>query len=593
MTSGFPGGLGSADRPEPSILGGREPALVVATDGGRPFRLESETAVATAGSDGGAVQVRVRGKVAASSIALVGLRSVHALVAPGSARRECVGPAGSVMEHWLLPPTLPASVVQWHIPAGTSPALRVELPGDPRHVTPAEPEGTSLIVADPAVPDRYRAIVLWGGAGGWKTEASSGSTVATADVVGPQATLVVVSGSAKEIQATVAATGHLAAHEIRAGARTSESLHMETGIDLLDEALHWATHRVARSLIRDEPGAIDGSSFWTLSGAVAAGALDAAGSGLDALETSGSDSDPGWPAHALDVLLAARIAAAGGRSTWSLKHARSLLERESVPILAPNREAEGLWRLALAETADALRYAMPDADLARLRGLRLAVEGSAPGRRTLPMAPPAGAAPRHFLETAAAGESSVPPPTGSPPLDQALRDYTLWYRDPDAAWSRLRTTLAEGLMRGPAGPGSWDSGAEPDGGAPVAGALLTALSRGMLGYDPDAPSGRLSVSPRIPTHLNGWSVRGLRLGDASLGMRYTRDDSTHVFEIEPDFARVPPVVVLQPRLPGGRLMECRVDEEAVTADSTQVGDRIAPRLQVAIDGPRRVTFTTD
>ena len=325
-------------------------------------------------------------------------------------------------------------------------------------------------------------------------------------------------------------------------------------------------------------------------------ALTTLAASADGHEFAGGE-DPAWPASALSVLLAARLTSGGGRPTWSLGHARKLLDRDDVPILAPSREAEGLWRAALAETADALRYTMPDADLARLRSLRISVAGSATGRRSLPMAPPAGAAPRHFLQAMAGGEESTPPPTGSPSLDNALRDAALWYRDPDAAWNRWRTVLAEGLLHGSEGPGSWDSADSASGpssdSAPIAGVLLTALAHGLLGYAPDAPSGRLDLSPRVPTHLTGWSVRGLRLGDASLGLQYERKGSSHVFTIEPDFARVPPVVVLEPLLEGTRLVECRVDEEIVSADATPIAGRIRPRLQVAIDGPRRVEFATD
>jgi hypothetical protein len=76
-------------------------------------------------------------------------------------------------------------------------------------------------------------------------------------------------------------------------------------------------------------------------------------------------------------------------------------------------------------------------------------------------------------------------------------------------------------------------------------------------------------------------------------MHYEREGVIHRFKLEPKVARVPPVVLLEPLLPGGRLTSARVDGDIAELDSTPARDGIRARIQVPLDGDREIEFFTE
>jgi glycogen debranching enzyme len=65
------------------------------------------------------------------------------------------------------------------------------------------------------------------------------------------------------------------------------------------------------------------------------------------------------------------------------------------------------------------------------------------------------------------------------------------------------------------------------------------LVQAMIGFQPDAPNGRLLVDPSLPDWLPDLTLRGLRIGDGVLDIRFRRDGEQTGFEVlKGDPARV-------------------------------------------------------
>jgi glycogen debranching enzyme len=61
--------------------------------------------------------------------------------------------------------------------------------------------------------------------------------------------------------------------------------------------------------------------------------------------------------------------------------------------------------------------------------------------------------------------------------------------------------------------------------------LVTSCLRGLLGWDPDAPSNRARVSPRIPPHWKRVSVRNLCVGETKVDVELEQDPNTFSAEL--------------------------------------------------------------
>jgi hypothetical protein len=193
-----------------------------------------------------------------------------------------------------------------------------------------------------------------------------------------------------------------------------------------------------------------------------------------------------------------------------------------------------------------------------------------------------------WLDRLVAGQPSGPAPTSHRPAVEALRRATAAFRtDPEVAWLEWRNALGGGLVEGPAGPATWDDDARD----PLTAELLLGLVHGLLGIAPDAPSGRLRIAPRMPRHLTRFEVHGVTLGDASMALRYTRAGATRTFELEPELAAVPPLIVLEPSVPGP-VSEVRIDGAPASLDVRREGARSVVPVQLPLDGARSVEITS-
>ncbi|HSG48176.1 MAG TPA: hypothetical protein VLA43_10210, partial [Longimicrobiales bacterium] len=116
--------------------------------------------------------------------------------------------------------------------------------------------------------------------------------------------------------------------------------------------------------------------------------------------------------------------------------------------------------------------------------------------------------------------------------------------------------------------------------------VLGTLAFGLLGLEPDAPSGRVRIAPALPAHVKDFRVRGIRVGDARLELAYGREGRVHRFHLDALDGRVPPMVVLEPSLPLAALGAVRVDGAPAELTATPAGTRTRLQIQIPVDGPR-------
>jgi hypothetical protein len=535
---------------------------------------------------------------------------VNIVASPGLLRREIVHPGGSLLETVLPLPTLPGVAIQWRASPGAPGAEALEifvhlLPGETdlryrvgeagvRVRATSDGEDELVEVRVHPTPTTWSAREAEGG--GVTVVAS----VEDSDVV----TVLLARGPSGRVEGAMGAAGALDAHMARTVDPVGSSvLTLDTGASALDRAWGWAVRRVRTSVGWGAPGpaTTPPDLFWTGIGALAVGDGKAAAAALADLDAADGRADPGVGASAstaaLATLLAARLALALGDTGASRERARSLgsLEEERSRC---GPEEWAFWSLALESLADALRHAASQDAIQMLR----TVAASPPGRKGAVRLPTVGTP--HVEDTAAARLRALLEGGGHPGM-QGGRGGGLdagrlgpWVAlaagavdEGYAAW-RLRMNAG---FTGTAGGGraacrgTWD---EADdllrAGAPEAGILLATLVHGLLGLDPDAPSGRLRLAPAFPTRMDAFRARGLTVGDARVDLEYIRHDATHRFVLTPREARVPPMLVLEPRLPCTRVSAARVDGAPADLDATVAGDRTRVRVQLPLDGVRTV-----
>jgi len=585
-------------------IGAAVPTLALfGTAASRPFLIEGDVAAVSGSLRSGCERVRIGGTLAAANLRLAGAIGVNFVASPGSLRREMVANGATTVESVVIMPTLPLVVAQWTPSRAARPPVEVTLLPDCADVSFAQ-NAAVIVARDADRPENQVAVGLHGSDAGWEVVESDGPGLTVRHVVPPTslATLLVSAGSTQIIRAAFGAAAHLGAHAGRATEAPYDVVRTLTGIPSLDDGIGWVTTRLGRSLRRGTLSELPprrGSetlaavhAFWSGAGAVAAGDSEGASVALSLLEGAtgaGADGIVDWPSDPLAALLAARISLALGDTRQARVHAKRLLSASAAPLTTVGNDVRAL---AAHSLADALRYAESEERIGQLRAL--AATPRANGDRRLPMlhAPKHGTA--NFLEqcwTETLTARGDAPATGHPELDRVLAAWAQSATDPQARWTALRATLSAGQENGPAGPGSWDeeaSAALP--GAPVAGAIMAALVHGLLGYTPDAPSGRARLAPAFPGHVTAFHIQNLRLGDGSMSVRYQREGPTHRFELSPEIAKVPPMIVFEPTVDGARLTGATIDGVAVELDAQVHGNRTRVSVQIPLDSTRTVEF---
>jgi hypothetical protein len=71
-----------------------------------------------------------------------------------------------------------------------------------------------------------------------------------------------------------------------------------------------------------------------------------------------------------------------------------------------------------------------------------------------------------------------------------------------------------------------------------------------------------------------------------VGLRYTRQDAVHRFEVEAAAGAVPPQLVLEPALPTTVVHNVRVDGKRAALDARLDGARMVVPVQLPLDGVR-------
>ncbi|MCA1790170.1 MAG: hypothetical protein LC667_10015, partial [Thioalkalivibrio sp.] len=159
-------------------------------------------------------------------------------------------------------------------------------------------------------------------------------------------------------------------------------------------------------------------------------------------------------------------------------------------------------------------------------------------------------------------------------------------RDADLGWAAWRTLVQEGVTEGRHGAATWDPALAPPA---LAGVALTAMTHGWLGIFPDAPVGRLVVSPRLPQHLRAFAVRGIPAGDARVALTYERSGTTHAFTFEVEHGRMPPSLVFATTVHHD-VTRVLLDGSPVEPDTARSEAGTTVRLQTPLDAPRTLTI---
>ena len=164
----------------------------------------------------------------------------------------------------------------------------------------------------------------------------------------------------------------------------------------------------------------------------------------------------------------------------------------------------------------------------------------------------------------------------------------------DAGFRHWRSTLDLAFERA---KGAWDevlhgterraAGVCPDQAWSTAMAI-TPLVYGLLGVEPDAARGRLHLRPQLPDAWDRLDVRNLRMGEASVRLRYERHGSTFRFAVEQEEGAVPLRLIFEPVLPGP--VAVRVDGLPAELSVRPFGGRVLAPVQLALDYERVIEF---
>jgi hypothetical protein len=105
--------------------------------------------------------------------------------------------------------------------------------------------------------------------------------------------------------------------------------------------------------------------------------------------------------------------------------------------------------------------------------------------------------------------------------------------------------------------------------------------RRLLGVEPDAVRGRLTLRPRPPAEWEHFQVQGLAMGDAAFSLAYRRTGSLHRHTVRQDRGPVPATLILELEIPGP-LRAARVDGVSAQLAAVEGAHRGAWRVPVQL-----------
>lgn len=152
------------------------------------------------------------------------------------------------------------------------------------------------------------------------------------------------------------------------------------------------------------------------------------------------------------------------------------------------------------------------------------------------------------------------------------------------------TTILENLLAGrtDAGVAGWTALAT-DAGATDALWLPHLLAVGILGIDPDAARGRLRLRLHAPRAWTAWGATNIRVGDARLEVRVSRDADHLEISVEQSEGPLPLTLILEPIL-HATIAATRVDGTPADLAIRSRADAMVAPVQLVLDAPRTLAL---
>lgn len=534
-------------RAVPATLSGLSVAGMARSD---PFSISGDRCVVTGVQTRAGGDLDFDGGIAMSVAADVGTAANHVMF-PGLVRREFVGARGSATEVIVCAPSLALGVVQW---SGDGTRQRVTVSCRARDADESDAaievvEQNDFGVVLRLVRDQYAVVLATPQPVDVVVHEAEGSVVFA--LAAGTASVVMCAGDRSDVVRALKAAPHLSGHVIRATAGPDrEGTYVDSGVTELDDGIAWARARLGPVFRQMSTERTDGVVQCGLA-ALATGDEVVAAGALFRLEE-------GSPERAA---LAGRIALALGDPGPATSIAEALVSRG-----ATEWAADDPWHyVALDALSAGLHNTAPDL-ITGLRELRSAVTAVASGGRRLPVV---GGAPPLL-----------------PPAEALIVEAGEAFRvDPDLAWRSWRERLAGGYEGGPQGPATWHAPHATAGCATAE--ILLAFVHGCLGVEQDAPSGRLRLAPRFPTHLTRIAIGGIRIGGARLRLEFQREPGKHRYIFTPEFAGVPALLVFEPAV-SGIVDAVLIDGAPAELDRRSEHGRTVVPVQFPLDGTRTI-----
>jgi len=481
---------------------------------------------------------------------------VRVSAAPRAARFTRSGSAGALQETIRIPERLPGLLIELRASPGT--AIDADSAVDPGsaesndtaeaprvgHLTLQLPDGPVGTASDKGVRwfeagEGEGLLIVALGSDGRRSAlgepiAMEGGALLPISMAGDALTLLVLAGEPASSSLRSLAAGR--AHQLRS-APAKEALRLREPTGETAGAIEWAWTRMRdRSLtgVGPMPPLADGDAAVWVRTAIAAGLPDAARAVLSEAPTTVAEADA-WEAWAASV-------GAGGPLDRLEKRIGG---GETLPSEVRSRLADVADRAASETWAGKLR----------------ATEASEAGRVALPSVGGASAtpdAPGDEATAHGAGQSEAKPGAG-PGIGRG-------------------TTAGEWLSHTSADPAALDA---------YGWRLLSGLIEGVLGWSPDAASGRMHLTPTLPDAWPRFAVEGLRGGELRMRLERIREGGEERWRFEPMAGAVPATLILRLPVPD-RDTPVEVDGVAAELDYDRTDGVLRVPIQIELDRERTV-----